>query len=79
MIEMITAESCAGQTMVSDLQCALKAVKNVLPSTLIRKSLILSEGNEKIRKNNNNPKGKNKTSWEETHISSSYGLLEKSL
>lgn len=53
MIKMIVAESGARQTMVLDLQCALKAVKNVSPGILIRKSityLILSEGNEKIRK-----------------------------
>lgn len=50
---MIAAESCVCQTMVLlDLLCVLKAVKNVSPSILIRKSityLILSEENERIK------------------------------
>ena len=52
MIKMIGAETCISQTMVLDPPCARKAVKNVSPGILIRKSitsLILSEGNEKIK------------------------------
>lgn len=48
MIKMIAAESCVCQTMILDFLYTLKAVKNVAPSILIRKSIIyiiLSEEN----------------------------------
>lgn len=51
-VKMTAAESGARQTVL-DSPCALRAVENVSPGILIRKSityLILSEGNEKIRK-----------------------------
>lgn len=53
MIKMIAAESCICQTMVLDLLGSLKAVKNVSPGILIRKSityLILRQENERIKK-----------------------------
>lgn len=56
MIKMIAAESCICQTMVLDFLCSLKAVKNVSPSILIKKSityLILKEEKERIKENNN--------------------------
>jgi len=50
---MIAAESCICQTMVLDFLCSLKAVKNVSPGILIKKSityLILKEEKERIKK-----------------------------
>ena len=53
MIKMIAAESCICQTMVLDFLCSLKAVKNVSPGILIKKSityLILKEEKERTER-----------------------------